>query len=130
MTYIFKCTKCDKKDERDIPISDYHKEKHNQVCKCGGKMERVIEWEGYAQGFGEGWCGANGSNVIRGEKMKDIKIFIGRMNGKPQMTVEAFAKFARLEHIRMKRARAINARIHKLYEEIKREGKNGTDKTD
>ena len=23
MTYIFKCTKCNKKDERDIPISDY-----------------------------------------------------------------------------------------------------------
>lgn len=43
MTYIFKCTKCNKKDERDIPISDYDKEKHNQVCKCGGKMERIIE---------------------------------------------------------------------------------------
>ena len=62
--------------------------------------------------------------------MKDKKIFIGRMNGKPQMTAEALVKFARLEHIRMKRARSINARIHKLYEEIKGEGKNGTDKTD
>ena len=62
--------------------------------------------------------------------MKHPNLFVGRMNGKPQMTAEALAKFAYLEHIRVKRARAINARIHRLYEEIKEEGKNGTDKTD
>lgn len=33
MTYIFKCTKCNKKDERDIPISDYDKEKHRISLK-------------------------------------------------------------------------------------------------
>ncbi len=64
MTYLFKCKKCGKKEEKDIPMSEYDKEKNNQTCKCGAKMERVIEWEGYAQGWGDGWVGANGSNVI------------------------------------------------------------------
>lgn len=41
-TYIFKCTKCRKQEEKEIPINEYDKEKHKQVCKCGASMQRVF----------------------------------------------------------------------------------------
>lgn len=64
MYYKFKCTACGKEEERNILISDYDREKEKQVCSCGEKMERVIEWEGIAEGSGQGWCGARGGNII------------------------------------------------------------------
>lgn len=46
-------------------MKDYVLEKENQKCTCGGKMDRVIEWEGIATGEGQGWFGkSNGSNTI------------------------------------------------------------------
>ena len=46
--YDFECSKCKNKEERDIPMKDYDKEKHNQICiKCGSKMIRIFEkWNG------------------------------------------------------------------------------------
>lgn len=64
MYYTFKCKSCGKEEERNILISDYDREKEKQVCSCGGKLERVIEWEGIAEGSGQGWYGARGGNVI------------------------------------------------------------------
>ena len=64
MNYLFKCVSCKKKREIDIPMSEYDKQKNNQVCECGGKMQRVIEWQGIAEGGGDGWYGKKGSNVI------------------------------------------------------------------
>lgn len=62
--YTFRCTKCKKKEERNIPMNLYNKEKNNQICSCGSKMERVIEWTGIAEGNGAGWCGKSSGNVI------------------------------------------------------------------
>ncbi len=43
MIYIFECSKCNVQEEREIPISDYDKEKNNQVCNtCKSKMNRVF----------------------------------------------------------------------------------------
>lgn len=42
-TYSFKCKKCNKEEDRTIPINDYDKEKNNQYCSCGGKMERTFQ---------------------------------------------------------------------------------------
>lgn len=28
------------------------------------KIERVIEWQGYASGSGDGWCGKSSGNTI------------------------------------------------------------------
>lgn len=64
------------------------------------------------------------------KQLRKLERKLVRKQKGPKNREKARIKFARLEHIRTKRARAINARIHKLYEEIKREGKNGTDKTD
>ena len=65
MVYKFKCKACNKEEEKEIPIKEYDKEKTKQTCSnCGAKMGRVIEWQGIAQGWGEGWFGARGGNVI------------------------------------------------------------------
>ena len=65
MIYDFKCTQCKKVFEVGIPIKDYDKLKNRQTCpECNGKMERVIEWNGIAEGSGEGWFGARGGNII------------------------------------------------------------------
>lgn len=65
MKYKFRCAKCHKSEEREILIKDYDREKENQKCTCGGKMDRVIEWEGIATGEGQGWFGkSDGSNAI------------------------------------------------------------------
>ena len=64
MFYTFKCSNCGKAQEVEIAIKDYDKEKENQKCTCGGKMERVIEWEGIATGEGQGWCGKSTGNAI------------------------------------------------------------------
>jgi predicted nucleic acid-binding Zn ribbon protein len=65
MFYKFKCKNCGKVEEKEIAIKDYDREKENQTCpECKGKMDRVIEWEGYAKGEGQGWCGKSSGNVI------------------------------------------------------------------
>ena len=64
MFYNFKCEKCGKVEEKEFSINDYDREKENQKCTCGGKMKRVIEWNGIAEGSGAGWCGARGGNII------------------------------------------------------------------
>lgn len=64
MNYLFKCANCKKQEMRDIPMNQYDTEKNKQVCTCGAKMERVIEWSGIAEGKGEGWYGKAGGNVI------------------------------------------------------------------
>ncbi len=55
MIFTFRCNRCLRLQERNIPLSDYDKEKGKQVCAyCPGKtiMERVIEWEGPATNLG------------------------------------------------------------------------------
>ena len=66
MKYLFSCTntKCRKKENRDIPMNLYDTEKDKQICSCGARMERVIEWTGVAEGKGDGWFGKAGSNVL------------------------------------------------------------------
>lgn len=65
MRYLFRCVSCKCEEEKEIPIKEYDKEKTKQTCSnCGAKMDRVIEWQGIAQGGGEGWFGARGGNVI------------------------------------------------------------------
>lgn len=68
MFYKFKCTnkECGKEEERNILISDYDREKDKQKCSCGGKLERVIEWQGIAESSNKnGWFGkSDGSNAI------------------------------------------------------------------
>jgi predicted nucleic acid-binding Zn ribbon protein len=64
MFYKFKCKNCGKVEEKEIAIKDYDREKENQTCTCGGKMDRVIEWSGIAEGSGAGWFGARGGNII------------------------------------------------------------------
>ena len=64
MKYKFRCAKCHISEEREILMKDYDREKENQKCTCGGKMERVIEWEGIATGEGQGWCGKSTGNAI------------------------------------------------------------------
>lgn len=65
MKYNFKCNVCGAEEEKEIALADYDKEKENQKCTCGGKMKRVIEWEGIATGSGAGWFGkSDGSNAI------------------------------------------------------------------
>lgn len=62
--YKFKCESCGKCQEVEIAIKDYDKEKDKQECSCGGKLKRVIEWSGIAEGSGAGWFGARGGNII------------------------------------------------------------------
>ena len=65
MLYRFQCTECKCEEEKEIAIKDYDEEKEKQVCSsCGGKMQRVIEWEGFAKGSGEGWCGNSKGQTI------------------------------------------------------------------
>ena len=65
MIYKFKCKTCNKEEEKEIAIKEYDKEKIKQVCSaCGSKMDRVLEWEGFAEGSGQGWFGARGGNII------------------------------------------------------------------
>lgn len=66
MFYKFRCKKCGQNFEVEIAIKDYDKEKNNQNCPfCGEKAERIIEWEGIAQGSGAGWFGkSDGSKAI------------------------------------------------------------------
>ena len=64
MFYKFKCENCGKAQEVEIAIKDYDKEKDKQECSCGGKLKRVIEWNGIAEGSGAGWFGARGGNII------------------------------------------------------------------
>lgn len=40
--YVFKCEKCNKEEEKEIPITKYDEEKNNQFCSCGEKMIRVF----------------------------------------------------------------------------------------
>ena len=63
--YTFRCTSCKKQEERNIPMNMYDKEKNNQICSCGSKMERVIEWNGIATSpNNNGWCGKSSGNAI------------------------------------------------------------------
>ena len=66
MLYKFKCTKCKKTELRSISIEDYDNEKNKQLCTaCGQPMARVIEWNGTASGYGDGWFGkSNGGKAI------------------------------------------------------------------
>ena len=66
MKYRFICTECKCEEEKEIAIKDYDEEKEKQVCSsCGGKMQRLLEWEGIATGSGEGWFGkSNGGKAI------------------------------------------------------------------
>ena len=65
MFYLFFCEKCHKNESRDIPMNLYDKEKNNQICSCGSKMQRVIEWSGIAESSNmNGWCGKSTGNAI------------------------------------------------------------------
>lgn len=66
MIYNFRCTVCGAEEEKEIALADYDKEKENQKCTCGGKMQRVIEWHGIATcSNNNGWFGkSDGSNAI------------------------------------------------------------------
>ena len=65
MFYKFRCQKCNKLHQVDIKMTDYDKEKNNQVCPdCKCKMDRVIEWQGIATGNGAGWCGKSDGKAI------------------------------------------------------------------
>ena len=65
MFYLFNCSKCHKNESRDIPMDKYDKEKNNQICSCGAKMQRVIEWSGIAESSNSnGWCGKSTGNAI------------------------------------------------------------------
>ena len=65
MNYKFKCSSCGKLQEKEICIKDYDRLKSFQKCdKCGGELKRVIEWDGIAEGNGEGWCGKSTGNAI------------------------------------------------------------------
>ena len=66
MVYKFSCTQCRCEEEKEIAIKDYDTEKEKQTCSnCGGKMTRVIEWQGTASGSGDGWFGrSDGSKAI------------------------------------------------------------------
>jgi len=58
MTYLFECEECDEKKEVDIPMSEYDNQKNNQICDCGGKLHRVIQFDG-AVGLCSGMYGTN-----------------------------------------------------------------------
>lgn len=65
MKYNFECEVCGAEEEKEIALADYDKEKENQKCTCGGKMKRVIEWEGIATSSNNnGWCGKSSGNAI------------------------------------------------------------------
>ena len=63
MQYTFTCSKCNKEEQKEIPINEYDTLKDKQVCsKCGSKMTRKIEWGGAATGSGDGWFGKSGGS--------------------------------------------------------------------
>ena len=69
MKYRFICTNknCGAEEEKEIPIKDYDEQKEKQICfSCGGKMQRLLEWEGIATSSNSnGWFGkSDGSNAI------------------------------------------------------------------
>ena len=66
MKYNFKCNVCGAEEEKEIAIKDYDKEKDKQECSCGGKLKRVIEWNGIAESTNKnGWFGkSDGSKAI------------------------------------------------------------------
>ena len=66
MKYNFKCNVCGAEEEKEIAIKDYDKEKDKQKCSCGGKLKRVIEWNGIAESTNKnGWFGkSDGSKAI------------------------------------------------------------------
>lgn len=64
MLYKFRCNDCGAVCDKPIPVAQYDEMKDKQICICGGKMARVIEWEGYAKGGGDGWCGNSSGNAI------------------------------------------------------------------
>ena len=66
MLYRFICKTCRCEEEKEIAIKDYDAEKEKQTCSnCGGKMTRVIEWQGIATGEGQGWFGkSDGGKAI------------------------------------------------------------------
>ena len=64
MNYLFKCPACNGTVEIDISINEYSEQKDKQICTCGNKLVRVLEWTGIATGSGEGWCGARGGTTI------------------------------------------------------------------
>ena len=65
MKYDYKCDKCNKTFELEISIKEYDEVKDKQTCpECKSKMTRVLSWEGFAIGHGDGWFGKAGGNVI------------------------------------------------------------------
>ena len=53
MKYRFRCDKCIKVFEVDIPMNEYNQEKDKQFCsECNSKLERIIEWNGPACNLG------------------------------------------------------------------------------
>ena len=52
--------------EQDLlDLQNKVEEKDKQECSCGGKLKRVIEWEGIATAEGSGWFGkSDGSKAI------------------------------------------------------------------
>lgn len=72
MFYKFRCPVCEHRIDIDIPMADYDKAKHCQLCPvCFAKdsnnvvLERIIEWSGTASGNGDGWFGrSDGSKSI------------------------------------------------------------------
>lgn len=64
LNYKFRCTACNGTCEKDIPLAEYDKQKDKQICICGGKLARVIEWTGIATCDGSGWCGKSTGSTI------------------------------------------------------------------
>ena len=64
MNYKFKCTACNGTCEKDIPLAEYDKQKDKQICICGGKLARGIEWTGIATCDGSGGCGKSTGSTI------------------------------------------------------------------
>ena len=65
MNYDFKCESCGTETQVDIPMSEYTEQKDKQVCTCGGKLVRIMGWNGtvslcegcYGIDSGKGWTG-------------------------------------------------------------------------
>ena len=66
MIYKFHCSNCNIDHDLDIPIDKYMDLKEKQFCPfCKKKLIRVIEWNGTASGYGDGWFGkSNGGKAI------------------------------------------------------------------
>lgn len=64
MKYNFECSECGHREEKEILMADYDREKEKQICSlCGAKSKRVIEFNGsvtlcsgmYGIDSGKGW---------------------------------------------------------------------------